>query len=101
MTKITKKEVCEDAISRKEAVFELNEAQIEYDENYKGLGEAKIIIDKLPSVQPKRNKGHWIAIDEESHTAVCSCCNRNNLFYGDYCKWCGALVLDTEKDVNY
>lgn len=32
--------------------------------------------------------GHWINIDEKS--AVCSCCNRNNTLYGDFCKWCGA-----------
>ena len=41
-----------DLIDRAKAIFALNEAQIEYDENYKGLGEAKQIINNLPSVKP-------------------------------------------------
>lgn len=35
--------------------------------------------------QPKT--GHWIIKSKTS--AVCSCCHKNNLFYGDFCKWCG------------
>ena len=49
----TDTEPCEDIINRKEAIFALNDAQVEYDENYKGLGKAKEIIDNLSSVQPK------------------------------------------------
>ena len=37
-------------ISRNVAITALNEAQIEYDVNYRGLGEAKEIIDSLPTV---------------------------------------------------
>ena len=42
--------------------------------------------------QPKT--GHWI--DKEEKTAVCSRCNRNNLLYGDFCKWCGAKMESEE-----
>ena len=34
--------------------------------------------------------GHWI--DRYEKSAVCSCCNRNNTLYGNYCKWCGARM---------
>lgn len=37
--------------------------------------------------------GHWIDKDEKS--AVCSCCNRNNTLYGDFCKWCGAKIVES------
>ena len=34
--------------------------------------------------------GHWR--DKDDKSAVCSCCNRNNTLYGDFCKWCGAKM---------
>jgi len=40
-------------------------------------------------------RGHWISIDEKS--AICSCCNRNNTMYGDFCKWCGARMVDQQE----
>ncbi len=36
----------------------------------------------------ENNKGEWIV--KENDSAVCSKCNRNNKFYGRYCKFCGA-----------
>lgn len=42
----------------------------------------------------KQKTGHWIDLDEKS--AVCSCCYRNNLLYGDFCKWCGAKMKSEE-----
>ena len=51
-------------------------------------------IKGMPSVNPQEPKtGHWIDKDEKS--AVCSCCNRNNTLYGDFCKWCGAKMVDS------
>lgn len=35
-------------ISRNRVITALNEAQTEWDENYKGLGKAKQIVDELP-----------------------------------------------------
>lgn len=40
----------EDAISRKAVMIELNEAQIEGTEEYKGLGEAKQIVYDAPTI---------------------------------------------------
>ena len=37
-------------VDRNAVLDALNEAQIEYDENYKGLGKAKEIVDNLPTV---------------------------------------------------
>ena len=45
--------------------------------------------------QYKPKIGHWIDKDEKS--AVCSCCNRNNILYGDFCKWCGAKMTGTQE----
>lgn len=53
-------------------------------------------IEALPSVNPQEPKtGHWIDKDEKS--AVCSCCNRNNILFGDYCKWCGCRMVDPQE----
>lgn len=49
-------------------------------------------VKALPPVTPQK-MGHWIVKNEES--AVCSCCYRNNKLYGDYCKWCGAKMVET------
>lgn len=43
----------------------------------------------------KPKTGHWIDKDEKS--AVCSCCNRNNTLYGDFCKWCGAKMVEPQE----
>ena len=37
-------------VDRNAVLDALNEAQIEYDENYKGFGKAKEIVDNLPTV---------------------------------------------------
>ena len=37
-------------LDRLEVIKALNEAQVESDENYKGLGKAKEIVDNLPTV---------------------------------------------------
>lgn len=39
--------------------------------------------------------GHWI--DKDDKSAVCSCCNRNNTLFGDYCKWCGAKMVEPQE----
>ncbi len=53
LIEVLEQEPCEDCISRGQAMNALNNAQVEYDEYYKGLGQAKQIIVDLPSVQPK------------------------------------------------
>lgn len=101
--KALEQEPCEDCINRKKAVFALNDAQVEYDENYKGLGKAKEIIDNLPPVQPIRSEGKWI---EHPHEAganwefsmyECSECHVWEEDDSNYCPNCGADMRG-EKD---
>ena len=42
--------ITDDIISRNRAITMLNEAQVEYDEYYKGLGKAKTIIDNMTTI---------------------------------------------------
>lgn len=39
--------------------------------------------------------GHWI--DKNKNSAVCSCCNRSNILYGNFCKWCGAKMIEPQE----
>jgi rubrerythrin len=34
----------------------------------------KIAMDKMPTIEPKRKKGHWIPIDEDSDVYECDVC---------------------------
>lgn len=90
------------AIDRGEAMNLLNEAQVEYDENYKGLGLAKKIIGDMKPVELERPKGEWVKYSiprcGEQHYK-CSHCDEyvNFGLYGDfytkdfiYCPHCGA-----------
>ncbi len=47
------------------------------------------------ALEQEPKTGHWIAIDGKS--AICSCCNRNNTLYGDFCKWCGTKMVEPQK----
>lgn len=52
-----------DLISRSELIKALNEAQVEFDEYYKGLGKAKVITDNAPTVSlPDFKEGYKQAI---------------------------------------
>ena len=64
-----------DCIDRGEAMNLLNEAQVEYDENYKGLGLAKKIISDMKPTNPERPKGEWKYTDEVHEIARCSKCS--------------------------
>lgn len=87
-------EPCDDAISRKDAVFALNDAQVEYDENYKGLGKAKEIIDNLPPIQPIRPKGKWMNVLEDIYH--CNLCKKSHCFKTNFCPNCGADMRGEE-----
>ena len=56
--------------------------------------QALTVAIKLLEKAPKT--GHWIEKDG-SASAVCSCCNRNNTLYGDFCKWCGAKMVEPKE----
>ena len=103
-------------------VNELNEAQVEFDEYYKGLGKAKVIADNAPTVEPtfglfkemlcgtcqaymriepERPTGEWI--QDELHNVVCSNCGGirrdNRVDYINYCNKCGAKMVKGENNV--
>lgn len=51
-------------------------------------------LRELPSVTPQSKTGHWIIKSETS--ANCSRCHKHNLFYGDFCKWCGVKMVEPQ-----
>ena len=88
-----------DYIDRAKAVNALNDAQIEYDENYKGLGMAKQIISDLPFVTEKPKI--WIICLNDNDFCYCPVCkykfdvDRLKMVWGSYrfpphCPNCGA-----------
>ena len=97
-----------DLISRGVAINLLNEAQVEYDEYYKGLGKAKTIIDNVPTVEVRNNKpkqGEWIKEPNGKTTDIyrCSVCKRSimlckgaDLTNYPFCH-CGADMRNTAK----
>ena len=44
-------------------------------------------------LEPKT--GHWI--DADGDNAICGCCNRLNHLYGEYCKHCGAKMVEPQE----
>lgn len=52
-------------------------------------------VNWLPPINKQaRKKYKWLFISETS--ALCSVCNRKNILYGDYCKWCGEKMIGSE-----
>lgn len=88
-------------IDANKLVFELNDAQVEYDEFYKGLGKAKIIVENQPTVEPIKgewvNKGSFIGLIDDYRCSVCNCkppTKKVNVSWGwnltNFCPNCGA-----------
>jgi Pyruvate/2-oxoacid:ferredoxin oxidoreductase delta subunit len=77
-----------DLISRSALIKTLNEAQVEFDEFYKGLGRAKTIVNNAPTVE-ERQTGKWILeeIYYDNYHMI-----DNNIFY---CSICGRRVTTT------
>ena len=95
-----------DYIDRAKAVESLNEAQIEYDENYKGLGVAKEIISRLPFIEEKT--GEWIIDYNDKDWCKCQICrykfdtDKLKMVWGTYelpphCPNCGANMKGEKK----
>lgn len=103
-------------------IITLNERQIEGTEEYKGLGEAKLITDNAPTVEwndielmgyvngkqitiikPSKIEGHWITMDSYPHRIYCSICKvtfadekwevwKDGSLPRNYCPNCGARM---------
>lgn len=92
------KEPCEDAISRK-AVIKAVDAHTNEDGTLDD--DITIILEDLPSVQPKSKTGHWIG-NELGHCDNCGvegCASDiwNNCKGDKYCPNCGAKIIDEEE----
>lgn len=82
-----------------------NEAQVEFDEYYKGLGRAKVITDNAPTVVAEnatsdRPQGEWVEKQETpaSVSYYCSNCKMSDLPVLPYCPWCGAKMKGVMKN---
>lgn len=103
-----------------------NEAQVEFDEYYKGLGRAKVITDNAPTVQPEyfppcedcnkkmeeirqaydkmkameRPKGEWIIVRDKKwgDNVKCPFCGKELAGTDlNFCCKCGAKLIGSEK----
>ena len=64
--------------------------------NNVGCEDCEVTKSQEPPVTPQEPKtGHWI--DADGDNAICGCCNRLNHLYGDYCKHCGAKMIEPQK----
>lgn len=91
---------CEDCISRKAVLDYIDKMPSELASDgrrmIRRISLEEYISDTLPSVAPKM--GHWINADDEyPFNAICSSCNRLNRLYGNYCKHCGAKMVEPQK----
>ena len=108
-------ELCEDAISRQDALDALHMclSTNSYDDDVTGdsyicYEEAEYEIEKLQSVQPKPKTGHWIY---KNYNWRCSKCNEPPKTMGyvgtadfmakhfKFCNHCGAKMIDVP-DIN-
>ena len=103
--KALEQEPCEDVISRQVVKDKYEECLVNnLKDNDRGIDLSKYaekpykefceFMDSIPPVTPAQKTGQWIEIEDQS--AVCSCCNRNNILFGDYCKWCGAKMVEPQ-----
>lgn len=89
-------EVCEDCISRAEAV--------RIAESYYHTEQVVEEIRELPSVTPQPKIGHWIEYPNEwgdnwqYSKYECSVCHCLKPFHGDFCPNCGAKMEVKEND---
>ena len=85
---------CDDAVSREDAIEAIASNDSTNGTVAVFTGKQVIaMLNKLPSVRLQEQKtGHWMGADGDN--AICSCCNRLNHLYGEYCKHCGAKMFE-------
>lgn len=89
-----RQEPCDDAISRQAVIEIIDEEWLcnaEYE--FRPLVEA---IEKLPSVRPQEQTGHWIE-DEYEMLVRCSECGEENDECSKYCPNCGARMVEPQE----
>lgn len=82
-----------------------NEAQVEFDEYYKGLGRAKVITDNAPTVDAVVNtievrpQGKWIDRMADKGYVECPFCHKQ-ITGGDlnFCVKCGADMRKSDTE---
>ena len=85
-----------DLISRREVLDAIVRIRLGHTDVVKVSTLIMDYVKRIPSVNPQEPKiGHWINKDGQV-SAECSCCNRNNTLYGDFCKWCGAKMIEAK-----
>lgn len=76
------------------------------DKPYKDFGTIlEWLVDKMPTIEPKRKKGRWIDIDAETYTWMIKCdkCGHlrsmmsTNGIYPKFCENCGAKMEVAEE----
>ena len=53
----------------------------------------KAVLDDAPTIE-KRPRGKWIVYKDNygNDKPVCSCCNKEQVGYANYCSYCGARM---------
>ena len=57
---------------------------------------------KIKDILLADKTGEWI-VDKTDEGDIhiidyrCSCCNRYNILHGDFCKWCGAKMVEKQE----
>ena len=88
----------EDCISRVDAIKAIQDKakKLTNVDTINGLcGAVAILFDLSPVIPQEPKTGYWI--DADGDNAICSCCNRLNHLYGDYCKHCGAKMTESQE----
>ncbi len=77
-------------IDADEFMDKLNDAQIEFDENYKGLGKAKVMLSLQPTADVVDVKyGKWLQ-DFDGDYYCSKCGHYPKADVREYCPYCGA-----------
>lgn len=95
--KVLEQQPCEDAVSRQAVHDLIAELLSDYlhDEDREKIEKLDVKIEDLEPVTPVEKVGRWI--DADGDNAICGCCNRLNHLYGDYCKHCGAKMIEQQE----
>lgn len=81
-------------MTREEAI-EFGNMWLEVNEDCKDSSTYVFFQMATKALKQEPKTGHWI--DADGDNAICGCCNRLNHLYGDYCKHCGAKMVESQE----